>query len=136
MHPHLAAEERTDLAYHATALSYESRSGAPRHLHLSLTFVNPQAPGRRWREYDAELDVPVAGAIRQLPVTVKVFSPNYPPQGLETVAGWEEEDAIEEGERAERDYPERCVGFFRSVGKVRVYALVVLDMESLELGRT
>jgi hypothetical protein len=135
MHPHLAAGEQTDLAYHATAVSYESDSGAPRHLHLMLMFVNPQTRGRRWREYDAELDVLVAGAIRKLPVTVKVFSPNYPPPGLESVAGWEEEDAIEEGERAERDYPERCVGFFRSVGEVRVYVLVMLDMETLELGR-
>ncbi|BEJ11577.1 hypothetical protein CspHIS471_0200370 [Cutaneotrichosporon sp. HIS471] len=131
--PGLRPDDRTPLLDHATSSSYTSATSTAEysssHLHLTITWMNQQT--YRWREFVAELPAGNPGPNRPLPVSVQLFSPDYPPAGRENMAEWLLEEAIEDGENAEGRYPETFVGFFKSTGEVRVYALIVVDMARL-----
>ncbi|BEI80875.1 hypothetical protein CcaverHIS002_0200350 [Cutaneotrichosporon cavernicola] len=131
--PGLRPDDRTPLLHHATSSSYTPVTSTAKcstsHLHLTITWMNQQT--YRWREFVAELPAGNPGPNRPLPVSVQLFSPDYPPAGRENMAEWLLEEAIEDGENAEGRYPETFVGFFKSTGEVRVYALIVIDMARL-----
>ncbi|CAK9783076.1 unnamed protein product [Cutaneotrichosporon oleaginosum] len=104
------------MASFGTSLAAE----AEQHLHLTLTALRERA---LWHTYDAEMPAGTPGPARNVPVTVKLFSPDLSDAEAEAEA---------EKEAARAISSEAFVGFFKSTNGVRVFALVEVDLEHLE----
>lgn len=125
----------------------------PRHLHVTLESLRYQ--DKRWRVFNATITLPPIvsgfasastlgpGASTRLPVIVKLFSRDFPPQILDhagkptgqimddNTAGWEEVNVVDEAEAAQNKPKRddgRFVGFFKSRGNPRVCALIMQDV--------